>query len=52
MPAGYPGGNPLENLVEAGAVVPGGILSAGLTILPALARLCLSDSVSILHRTT
>ena len=28
--------------------VPGGILSAGLTILPALARLCLSDSVSIL----
>jgi hypothetical protein len=48
---GYPGGNPLENLVDAGAVAPAGILPAGLTILPALARLCLSDSVSILHRT-
>lgn len=49
---GYPGGNPLENLVDADAVAPAGILPAGLTILPALARLCLSDSVSILHRTT
>ena len=48
---GYPGGNALENLVDVGAVAPAGILSAGLTILPALARLCLSDSVSILHRT-
>lgn len=48
---GYPGGNPLETLVDAGAVAPAGILPAGLTILPALARLCLSDSVSILHRT-
>ena len=48
---GYPGGNALENLVDAGAVAPAGILPAGLTILPALARLCLSDSVSILHRT-
>jgi len=48
---GYPGGNPLENLVDVGAVAPAGILPAGLTILPALARLCLSDSVSILHRT-
>jgi hypothetical protein len=48
---GYPGGNALENLVDAGAVAPVGILPAGLTILPALARLCLSDSVSILHRT-
>jgi hypothetical protein len=48
---GYPGGNALENLVDADAVAPADILSAGLTILPALARLCLSDSVSILHRT-
>jgi len=48
---GYPGGNPLENLVDVGAVAPAGILPAGLTILPALARLCMSDSVSILHRT-
>jgi hypothetical protein len=48
---GYPGGNALENLANAGAVAPAGILPAGLTILPALARLCLSDSVSILHRT-
>jgi hypothetical protein len=48
---GYPGGNPLENLVDVGAVAPAGILPAGLTILPALARLCLSDSVSILDRT-
>lgn len=48
---GYPGGNALENLVDAGAVAPADILPAGLTILPALARLCLSDSVSILHRT-
>ncbi|HMI25338.1 MAG TPA: hypothetical protein VK594_12700 [Streptosporangiaceae bacterium] len=48
---GYPGGNALENLVDAGAVASVGILPAGLTILPALARLCLSDSVSILHRT-
>jgi hypothetical protein len=48
---GYPGGNALENLVDAGAVAPADILPAGLTILPALAPLCLSDSVSILHRT-
>jgi hypothetical protein len=48
---GYPGGNALENLVDAGAVAPAGILPAGLTILSALAPLCLSDSVSILHRT-
>ena len=48
---GYPGGNALENLVDVGAVAPAGILPAGLTIMPALARLCLSDSVSILHRT-
>jgi len=48
---GYPGGNALENLVDAGAVAPAGILPAGLAILPVLARLCLSDSVSILHRT-
>ena len=49
---GYPGGNALENLVDAGAMAPADILPAGLTILPVLARLCLSDSVPILHRTT
>ena len=48
---GYPGGNALENLVDAGAVAPAGIVPAGLTLLSALAPLCLSDSVSILHRT-
>jgi hypothetical protein len=31
-------------------MAPADVLPAGLTILPALARLCLSDSVSILHR--
>jgi hypothetical protein len=48
---GYPGGNALKNLVDADAVAPAGILPAGLTILSLLARLCLSDSISILHRT-
>jgi hypothetical protein len=48
---GYPGGNALQNLVDAGAVAPAEILPAGLMMLPTLARLCLSDSVSILHRT-
>ena len=47
---GHRGGNALETLVAAGAVPSADVLPAGLTMLSALARLCLSDSVSILHR--
>ncbi len=43
------GGNALENLVAAGAVPPAGILSAGLSLLSALARLCRSNEASLLH---
>jgi hypothetical protein len=46
---GHPGGDPLENLVTAGAVRPADILSAGLAILAALARLCCSVSASVLE---
>jgi hypothetical protein len=46
---GYPGGNPLENLVAAGSVSPGDILPVGLTLLSALARLCRSGSASVLQ---
>jgi hypothetical protein len=44
-------GNALETLLAAGAVPPGGVLRAGLTVLSVLARLGLSDSVSILEPT-
>jgi hypothetical protein len=44
-------GNALETLVAAGAVPPGDVLRVGLTVLSVLARLCLSDSVSIRERT-
>jgi len=46
---GRPGGNALENLA-AGAVPPRDVLPVGLTMLSALARLCQSDSVSLLQR--
>ena len=46
----YRGGDALENLVAAGAVSPGDVLPVGLTILSALARLCRSDSASLLQR--
>ncbi len=48
---GHLGGNALEALVAAGALPPGDVLRVGLTVLSALARLCLSDSVSILEPT-
>jgi len=47
---GHRGGDALENLVAAGAVPPRDVLPAGLTILSALARLCRSDSASLLQR--
>ena len=43
-------GDALENLVAAGAVPSGDVLPVGLTILSAFARLCRSDSASILQR--
>jgi hypothetical protein len=46
---GRPGGDPLENLVTAGAVRPGDILPVGLAILAALAQLCRSGSASVLQ---
>jgi len=46
---GHLGGNALEALVAAGAMPPGDVLRVGLTVLSALARLCLSRSVSILE---
>ncbi len=46
----YRGGDALENLVAAGAVPPRDVLPLGLTILSALARLCRSDSASLLRR--
>jgi hypothetical protein len=46
---GHLGGDPLENLVAAGAVPPGGILPVGLAILSALAHLCRSGSASVLQ---
>ena len=45
------GGNVLENLAAAGAVPPAGILPAGLAVLSVLAKLCRSDSDSVLQRT-
>jgi hypothetical protein len=48
---GHPGGDPLENLVAAGAVRPGDILPVGLAILSALAQLCRSGSASVLQPT-
>lgn len=47
---GQAAGNPLENLVAAGAVSPRDVLETGLTVLSALAGLCKSDSASILQR--
>jgi hypothetical protein len=47
---GHRGGDALENLVAAGAVPPRDVLPVGLTILSALARLCRSDSPSLLQR--
>ncbi len=47
---GHPGGNALKNLVAAGAVPPRDVLPTGLTLLPALAQLCQSDSVSLPQR--
>jgi hypothetical protein len=46
---GHLGGNALEVLVTAGAVPPGDVLRAGLSVLSVLARLCLSGSLSILE---
>jgi hypothetical protein len=43
------GGDPLENLVVAGAVRPGDVLPVGLAILSALAQLCRSASASLLQ---
>ena len=43
------GADPLENLVDAGAVPPGDVLPAGLAILAALAQLCRSGSASVLQ---
>ena len=42
------GGNVLENLAAAGAMPPAGILPAGLAVLSVLAKLCRSDSESVL----
>jgi hypothetical protein len=47
---GYPGDNPLENLVAAGAASSTDILPVGLALLSVLARLCRSDSASVLQR--
>jgi hypothetical protein len=47
---GHRGGNALENLVAAGHMPPRDVLPVGLTLLSALARLCQSDSASILQR--
>ena len=41
-------GNALEHLVASGAVPPGDVLRVGLTVLSALARLCMSGSASVL----
>jgi len=41
-------GNALESLVAAGAVPSADVLRAGLTVLSALAKLCMSGSASIL----
>jgi hypothetical protein len=46
---GHLDGNALEKLVAAGQVRPGDILPVGLAILSALARLCRSDSASVLQ---
>lgn len=43
-------GDPLEHLVATGAVPPGDLLRVGLTVLAALARLCMSGSASVLDR--
>ena len=43
-------GDALVNLVRAGAVPPRDALPVGLTLLSALARLCRSDSASLLQR--
>jgi len=45
------GGDALENLATAGAVLPRDVLPTGLAILSALARICRSDSASVLRRT-
>jgi hypothetical protein len=44
-------GNALETLIAAGAVPPGDVLRAGLTVLSILARLGLSSSASVLEPT-
>jgi hypothetical protein len=44
------GGDALRNLVAAGAVRPANVLPVGLAVLSALARLCRSDSASVLQR--
>lgn len=46
---GHIGDNALEALVAAGAVPPGDVLRVGLTVLSALARLCLRGSASVLE---
>jgi hypothetical protein len=43
-------GDPLEHLVATHAVPPGAVLRAGLTVLAALTRLCMSGSASVLAR--
>lgn len=44
------GGDALRNLVAAGAARPAEVLPVGLAVLSALARLCHSDSASVLQR--
>jgi hypothetical protein len=41
-------GDPLEHLVATGTVPPGDVLRVGLTVLAALARLCMRGSASVL----
>ena len=48
---GHLGGNALEILVTNKAIPPGDVLTTGLKVLSVLARLCLSDSASVLQRT-
>lgn len=43
-------GNPLQDLVSAGVVLPEDALRVGLEVLGRLARLCMSEAVSVLDR--
>lgn len=48
---GHVRGDALMNLVRSGAVPPGDVLPVGVRLLSALARLCRSDSASLLQPT-